>query len=161
MNWVAVVPAMNRWAIFGRPWRDLMRFWPVSARFESHDTSPLIPLPIRCGEGGIGSWVLLQPERIHAYAQAVIRTLREDELQCGWLMEERVLKGDLAYESAMPGFAGGEEWFVLVAMRRTLVERGFPSPGGRKTIAQRFIAGFPRAREISPVRDERRGSHFG
>ena len=29
------------------------------------------------------------------------------------------------------------------------------SPAGRKTIAQRFIAGFPGGRETSPVRDER------
>ena len=45
-----------------------------------------------------GSWVLLQPERSNAYAQAVIRTLQADEHQRGCLMEERVLKGDLAYE---------------------------------------------------------------
>ena len=45
--------------------------------------------------GAIGSWVLLQPERINAYAQAVIRTLQADERQRGCLMEERVLKGDL------------------------------------------------------------------
>ncbi len=31
--------------------------------------------------------------------------------------------------------------FVLLAMHLTLVERGFPSPAGRKTIARRFIAG--------------------
>ncbi len=48
-----------------------------------------------------GSWVLLQPERINAYAPAVIRTLQPDEHQRGCLMEERVLKGDLAYESSM------------------------------------------------------------
>ena len=110
--------------------------------------------------GGIVSWVLLQPERVNAYAQAVIRTLWEDELQYGWLMEERVLKGDLAYESSMPRLAGDEERFALVAMRQTPVEGGFPSPAERKRIAQRFIAGFPRARGISPVRDERTGSHF-
>jgi hypothetical protein len=71
-----------------------------------------------------GSWVLLQPERINAYAQAVIRTLQADEHQRGCLMEERVLKGDLAYESSMPRLAGDEERFVLLAMHQTLVERG-------------------------------------
>jgi hypothetical protein len=30
-----------------------------------------------------GSWVLLQPERINAYAQVVIQTLRADEHQRG------------------------------------------------------------------------------
>jgi hypothetical protein len=39
-------------------------------------------------------------------------------------MEERVLKGDLAYESSMPRLAGDEERFVLLAMHQTLVERG-------------------------------------
>ena len=34
-------------------------------------------------ELAFGSWVLLQPERINAYAQAVIRTLQADEHQHG------------------------------------------------------------------------------
>ena len=75
-------------------------------------------------ELAFGSWVLLQPERINAYAQAVIRTLQADEYQRGCLMEERVLQGDLAYESSMPRLAGDEERFVLLAMHQTLVERG-------------------------------------
>ena len=68
--------------------------------------------------------MLLQPERVNAYAQAVIRTLQTDEYQRGCLMEEQVLKGDLAYESSMPRLAGDEERFVLLAMHQTLVERG-------------------------------------
>ncbi len=75
-------------------------------------------------ELAFGSWVLLQPERINAYAQAVIRTLQADEHQRGCLTEERVLKGDLAYESSMPRLSGDEERFVLLAMHQTLVERG-------------------------------------
>jgi small GTP-binding protein len=71
-----------------------------------------------------GSWVLLQPERINAYAQAVIRTLQADEHQRGCLMEERVLKGDLMYESSMERLQGDEERFVLLAVHQTLVERG-------------------------------------
>ena len=55
--------------------------------------------------GRIGSWVLLQPERIYACAQTVIRTLQADEHQRGCLMEERVLQGDLAYESSMTSLA--------------------------------------------------------
>jgi small GTP-binding protein len=71
-----------------------------------------------------GSWVLLQPERINAYGQAVIRTLQADEHQRGCLMEERVLKGDLRYESSMERLTGDDERFVLLAMHQTLVERG-------------------------------------
>jgi hypothetical protein len=39
-------------------------------------------------------------------------------------MEERILRGDLAHESAMPRLAGNEERFVLLAMHQTLVTRG-------------------------------------
>ncbi len=71
-----------------------------------------------------GHWVLLQPERINAYAQAVIQTLREDEHERGCLPEERVLNGDLTYHSSMARLEADEERFVLLAMHQTLVERG-------------------------------------
>src|SRR6185369_3732567 len=71
-----------------------------------------------------GSWVLLQPERVNAYAQAVIQTLRGDEFERGCIPEERVLRGALAYQSSMKRLAAEEERFVLLAMHQTLVERG-------------------------------------
>jgi small GTP-binding protein len=71
-----------------------------------------------------GSWVLLQPERINAYAQAVIQTMRADEDERGCLPEERVLKGDLTYQSSVGRLGADEERFVLLAMHQTLVERG-------------------------------------
>jgi small GTP-binding protein len=71
-----------------------------------------------------GSWVLLQPERINAYAQAVIQTMREDEHERGCLPEERVLRGDLTYHSSAERLGEDEERFVLLAMHQTLVERG-------------------------------------
>ncbi|HWA24586.1 MAG TPA: TIR domain-containing protein [Lacunisphaera sp.] len=71
-----------------------------------------------------GSWVLLQPERINAYAQAVIQTMRADDQERGCIPEERVLSGDLNYVSAMARLDAGEERFVLLAMHQTLVERG-------------------------------------
>jgi len=70
-----------------------------------------------------GSWILLQPERINAYAQAVIQTMREDEHERGCLAEERVLDGDLTYRSSMARLDAEEERFVLLAMHQTLVER--------------------------------------
>ncbi len=71
-----------------------------------------------------GHWVLLQPERINAYAQAVIQTMREDEHERGCLPEERVLNGELSYHSSMTRLDADEERFVLLAMHQTLVERG-------------------------------------
>jgi hypothetical protein len=75
-------------------------------------------------ELAFGSWVLLQPERINAYAQAVIQTLRADEHERGAIAEERVLGGDLKYQSSMERLEAEEERFVLLAMHQTLVERG-------------------------------------
>ena len=71
-----------------------------------------------------GSWILLQPEVINAYAQAVIQTMREDDLERGCIAEERVLKGDLTYHSTAERLPNEEERFVLLAMHQTLIERG-------------------------------------
>jgi hypothetical protein len=87
-------------------------------RFAAEELRALLSLlggPGVMWELAFGSWVLLQPERINAYAQAVIRTLQADEHQRGCLMEERVLKGDLSHESSMPRLAADEERFVLLA----------------------------------------------
>ena len=65
-------------------------------------------------------------------SKETIRQLQADEHQRGCLMEERVLHGDLAYESSMPRLAGDEERFVLLAMHQTLVERGSPARQGER-----------------------------
>jgi len=75
-------------------------------------------------ELAFGSWVLLQPERINAYAQAVIQTVRADEGERGAITEERVLAGNFVYQSSMQRLEPSEERFVLLAMHQTLVERG-------------------------------------
>lgn len=72
-----------------------------------------------------GSWVLLQLERINAYAQAVIQTLRKDEHELGSIPEEKVLRGNLSYESSVARLEDAEEErIVLLAMHQALVERG-------------------------------------
>lgn len=68
--------------------------------------------------GRFGSWVLLQQERINAYAQAVIQTMRADEHERGCLAEERVLGGDLTYHRPEERLPADEERFVLLAMPR-------------------------------------------
>ncbi|MES2179904.1 MAG: DUF4365 domain-containing protein, partial [Gemmatimonadota bacterium] len=75
-------------------------------------------------ELAFGRWILLQPERINAYAQAVIQTFRADAFERGCISEARVLAGDLAYQSSVPRLPPEEERFVLLAMHQTLVERG-------------------------------------
>ena len=137
------------------------------ARFDDEELRAVLTLLASPGvvwELAFGSWVLLQPERINAYAQAVIRTLQADEHQRGCLMEERVLKGDLMYESSMERLQGDEDRFVLLAMHQTLVERGIPQPGGRKTIEpsvetlgygrmslrDRLLPDFPKGIRVKP-----------
>jgi small GTP-binding protein len=71
-----------------------------------------------------GSWVLLQPELINGYAQAVIQTMRGDEHERGCLPEQRVLDGDLTYQSSIRRLETEDERFILLAMHQTLVERG-------------------------------------
>ncbi|MBZ5571676.1 MAG: TIR domain-containing protein [Acidobacteriia bacterium] len=75
-------------------------------------------------ELSFGSWVLLQPERINAYAQAVIQTMRADKHERGSIAEERVLGGHLVYHSSVRRLEPEEERFVLLAMHQMLVERG-------------------------------------
>ena len=100
---------------------------PQGTRFTNEELKAVVSLLAGPGvvwELKFGSWVLLQPERINAYAQAVIQTMRADEHERGCLPEERVLNGDLTYHSSMPRLAADEERFVLLAMHQTLVERG-------------------------------------
>lgn len=97
------------------------------ARFTDEELKAVVSLLAGPGvvwELKFGSWVLLQPERINAYAQAVIQTMRADEHERGCLPEERVLNGDLTYHSSMARLDADEERFVLLAMHQTLVERG-------------------------------------
>lgn len=99
----------------------------AGARFTDEELKAVVSLLAGPGvvwELKFGSWVLLQPERINAYAQAVIQTMRADEHERGCLPEERVLNGDLKYHSSMARLAADEERFVLLAMHQTLVERG-------------------------------------
>jgi small GTP-binding protein len=98
-----------------------------STRFSDAELKAVVGLLAGPGvvwELAFGSWVLLQPERINAYAQAVIQTLRADEYERGSITEEKVLSGDLVYNSSMQRLPIGEERFVLLAMHQTLVERG-------------------------------------
>lgn len=66
-------------------------------------------------------------------------------------MEERVLKGDLMYESSMERLQGDEERFVLLAMHQTLVERGLclrqPTPKGNLLV---FPSYYRRERQEQP-----------
>jgi Domain of unknown function (DUF4365)/Ras family len=109
--------------------RDALRLKLAGEKQEFRDEELQAVVGLLAGPGVVwelafGSWVLLQPERINAYAQAVIQTIREDKYERGCLPEERVLNGDLTYQSSLERLETDEERFVLLAMHQTLVERG-------------------------------------
>ena len=70
-----------------------------------------------------GDFVLLRPERINAYAAAVIRTVRAHPQEIGAIAEEKLLKGELDYQD-MNRLPPDEEAIILRAMYETLVRRG-------------------------------------
>jgi GTPase SAR1 family protein len=70
-----------------------------------------------------GDFVLLQPERINAYAAAVIRKVRAHTEEIGVIHEEDVLAGRLDYQD-MKRLPPEEEQIVLRAMHQTLVDHG-------------------------------------
>jgi len=121
-----------------KDWRVLMRFNEIrdalhlrlageDVHFKDEELKAVMGLlngPGVVWELAFGNWVLLQPERINAYGQAVIQTLLTDEHERGAIAEERVLSGDLKYYSSMQRLEAEDERFVLLAMHQTLVERG-------------------------------------
>lgn len=80
-----------------------------------------------------GDLVLLQPERINAYAAALVRRVRKHIREIGVIPEEEVLAGNLEYAD-MARLPKEEEDIVLRAMHLMVVDRGLcfrhPTPGG-------------------------------
>jgi small GTP-binding protein len=70
-----------------------------------------------------GDFVLLVPERVNAYAAAVIRKVRAHTEEIGVIGEEDVLAGKLDYQD-MRRLPPEEEQIVLRAMHQTFVDHG-------------------------------------
>ena len=97
-----------------------------------------------------GTYILLQPEWVNAYAQAVIRTLRQDPTELGCLPLRSIAEGRLLFQTVerdgsiaeMKRLPAADERVVLREMERQLEERGlclrqgdklvFPSHCGRE-----------------------------
>jgi small GTP-binding protein len=97
-----------------------------------------------------GTYILLQPEWINVYAQAVIRTLRQEPSELGCLPLRSIAEGKLLFQSVerdgsildMKRLPEAEERVVLREMERQMEERGlclrqgdklvFPSHCGRE-----------------------------
>jgi WD40 repeat protein/DNA-directed RNA polymerase subunit RPC12/RpoP len=70
-----------------------------------------------------GDFVLLQPEKINAYAAAVVRSIRSHPDEIGVIEEDMVLSGALDYAD-LKRLPDVEELIVLRAMHQTFVDRG-------------------------------------
>jgi len=73
-------------------------------------------------ELAFGGWVLFQPQLINVYAQALIRTLLEDERELGCILEADVLAGKLSFHD-QERVATHDEKFILLEMCHLLLQR--------------------------------------
>lgn len=105
---------------------------------------------------GFGDYILLRPELLNSYAQAVIRSLLDDPDGHDYLLEERVLRGGLAYPAGFDRLPEPEERVILLAMHRMLIERSMcirdEDPEGRRPTTLLFPSYLRRLRPPRPQR---------
>jgi len=105
-----------------------------NARFTDTDLESVVGLldgPGVVKELGFGTYILLRPEWINAYAQAVIRTLRAADNSLGALPVQSIAQGKLIFQVRQGGgeiveerrLGPREEPIVLQAMEQALLER--------------------------------------
>lgn len=122
-------------------WRRL----PDEPRFPDETLQTVIGLldgPGVVKELDYGTYILLAPEWINAYAQAVIRTLRSAENDLGVLPLRSIAEGNLIYQSIgrdgtpteMKRLPPTEERVVLGEMERQLEQRGLCLRQGDKLV---------------------------
>ena len=104
---------------------------------------------------GFGEHVLLRPELINAYGQAVIRTLRQDPEERGCITEQRLLDGDdLDYPPNFERLGRDDEAVVLRGLQRELVDRAIcirdQDATGRRATLLVFPSYFRRERPEWP-----------
>lgn len=123
----------------------LWRRIPDEPRFNDETLQTVIGLldgPGVVKELDYGTYILLSPEWINAYAQAVIRTLRSAENDLGVLPLRSIAEGKLVYQSIgrdgipvqMKRLPPAEERVVLGEMERQLEQRGLCLRQGDKLV---------------------------
>jgi WD40 repeat protein len=122
-------------------WRSLSK----EPRFTDetlHTVIGLLDGPGVVKELDFGTYILLQPEWVNVYAQAVIRTLRSDERELGCLPLRSITEGELVYQSVgqdgnlveIKRLPQQDERIVLREMERQLLERGLCLRQGDKLV---------------------------
>ena len=71
-----------------------------------------------------GDFIVLRPERINQYASAVIRSVRMQSEEMGWIEADRVLRGDIDFPTDSVRLTAADEQILLTAMVQMLVGRG-------------------------------------
>jgi small GTP-binding protein len=123
----------------------LYRRLPDEPRFTDETLQTVIGLldgPGVVRELDYGTYILLAPEWINAYAQAVIRTLRSAENDLGVLPLRSIAEGQLIYQRIgrdgspveMKRLPAAEERVVLGEMERQLEQRGLCRRQGNKLV---------------------------
>jgi small GTP-binding protein len=106
----------------------------ANTRFTDTDLESVVGLldgPGVVKELGFGTYILLRPEWINAYAQAIIRTLRAAENSLGALPVQSIAQGKLIFQVQQASgeiveekrLGAREEPIVLQAMEQALLER--------------------------------------
>lgn len=90
---------------------------------ELHSAVALLAGPGLIWELEFGDFVLLQPEKVEAYAGALFRSLRSQRHDLGSIDEDSFVNGQLRYDG-MRRLDGSEEQIVLQALYQMLLRRG-------------------------------------
>jgi small GTP-binding protein len=107
-----------------------------------HTVIALLDGPGVLKELDYGTYILLQPEWVNVYGQAVIRTLRNAETELGCLPMRSIAEGKLLYQSIgrngtvveMKRLPAPAERVVLGEMERQLLDRGLCLRQGGKLV---------------------------
>jgi WD40 repeat protein len=100
--------------------------WKEEAKFDDDEFRAVVSLlhvPGVVWKLEFGDLVLLQPERINAYAAALVRRVRKHIDEIGVIPEEAVLAGDIEYAD-MVRLPKEEEDIIVRAMHLMVVDRG-------------------------------------
>jgi small GTP-binding protein len=107
---------------------------PANVRFTDGELETVVGLldgPGVVKEVNFGTYILLRPEWLNIYAQAVIRTLKAARTSLGCLPVQSIAKGELVFQTTQSDgkvvdekrLQPHEETIVLQAMEQALVER--------------------------------------
>ncbi|MGF1645323.1 MAG: GTP-binding protein [Kineosporiaceae bacterium] len=139
--------------------KELLNWLPVEVgAFSEAELTTVIRLlegPGAVTRLGFDDQVLLRPDLLNTYGQAVIRSLADDPDERGCLPEQRLLEGDLNYPPGFERLDRTEETTLLRGLQRELVDRALcirdVDPSDRLATLLVFPSYFRRQRPDRPT----------